>query len=60
MRRTNKEQTHAPDGSFTTKLGSTAYNVGIRFSENCNVTLEDKLKKLLAREVNELQSAILE
>lgn len=56
----SKEQTHTPGGSFTTKLGSTTYNVEICFSENCNVTLEDKLKKLLTREVNELRSAILE
>lgn len=50
----NNAQTHTLTSRFTLKLGSTTYNVGIRFSENCNVTLEEKLKKLLAREAKEL------
>ena len=48
MKRTNKEQIHAPDGSFAMKLGTTTYAVGIHFSKKCDITLEDELKKLLA------------
>ena len=56
----NKEQTHAPDGSFSTKLGSTTYTVAIYFNEKSNATLQDKLKNLLIGEVHAQRAAILE
>ena len=60
MRRTNKEQTHAPDGSFSMKLGSTTYSVAIYFNEKSNATLQDKLKNLLTAEVHAQRALVLE
>ena len=60
MKRTNKDQTHAPGGNFSTKLGSTTYTVAIYFNENSNATLQDKLKNLLTAEVHAQRAAILE
>ena len=51
MKRTNKDQTHDPDGIFSTKLGPTTYTVAIYFNENSNATLQDKFKNLLAGEI---------
>lgn len=60
MKRTNKDQTHVPDGIFSTKLGATTYTVAIYFNEKISATLQDKLKNLLAGEVHAQRAAILE
>ena len=60
MKRTNKEQTHAPDGIFSAKLGATTYTVAIYFNEQSNATLQDKLKNLLTAEVHAQRTTILE
>lgn len=53
VRRTNKEQSQTPDGSFTTKLGNTTFTVGIHFSHTSDSKLEDAIQSLLSRAAKE-------
>lgn len=52
----NNEQTNAPDpepefSGFTVKSGNTTFLVGLHFSEASKETLDDKLKKLIRKDV---------
>ena len=52
----NNEQTSAPDpepefSGFTVKSGNTTFLVGLHFSEASKETLDDKLKKLIRKDV---------
>ena len=52
----NNEQTNAPDpepefSGFTMKSGNTTFLVGLHFNEASKETLDDKLKKLIRKDV---------
>ena len=40
-----------PAGSFSMRMGSTTYIIGVHFSAESKDTLEDKMKRLMREEV---------
>lgn len=45
-----KEQKQ-PDGSFTMKVGTTTYQIGVFFNKATKESLDDKIKRLMRKEV---------
>ena len=41
------------DGSFSMQMDNTTYTVGIHFSKTSKETLEDKVKRLIQRDVKD-------
>lgn len=52
-----KEKTEAiseqkqPDGSFSMKMGRTTYQIGMYFSKTGNESLNDKVRRMLKKDV---------
>ncbi|MBS1480405.1 MAG: hypothetical protein HP061_06155 [Christensenellaceae bacterium] len=47
--RTNNKQ----DGSFSMQMDNTTYVIGVHFSKTSRETLEDKVKRLIQRDVKD-------
>ena len=48
-----KAPKESPAGSFNMRVGNTAYIVGVHFSKESKDTLEDKVKRLIQRDVKD-------
>jgi len=48
------EQKPVSVANFSKRIGSVTYEVSVRFSEGGNETMEDKLLRLVKREVGEV------
>lgn len=46
-----KNAAPTPAGTFSMRMGSTTYVVGVHFSQTSRDTLEDKMKRLMCDEV---------
>ena len=46
-----KEPKEIPAGSFSMRMGSTTYIIGVHFSAESKDTLEDKVKRLMREDV---------
>ena len=40
-----------PSGELMLRIGNTSYVLGLHFSETSKLTLEDKIKKLIRRDI---------
>ena len=40
-----------PSSELTLRIGNTSYVLGLHFSETSKLTLEDKIKKLIRRDI---------
>ncbi len=49
-----KENNHKPSNTYTKRIGSTTYVVTVNFSNTSKETLEDKLLRLINREVENI------
>ena len=52
--RTQGKETHAEPLNLTKRIGSTTYVVSVHFSRTSKETIEDKLFRLMEREVCEI------
>lgn len=46
-----QKQSKQPDGSFTMKMGTTTYQIGVFFNKATKENLDDKIKRLMRKEV---------